>query len=144
MTSKQTGSNLPRLTGLRAFAALAVFGFHVSSRWGVFHIPLAYLGYTGVAMFFVLSGFVLAWSTKPGTRARTFYRRRFARIYPAHLVVLLAAAVVPVVQVARSLTVALPNLFLVQSWSTNGNPKKGDQRIELARATTQSFTLTVQ
>ncbi len=119
MTSKPVRSNLPRLTGLRAFAALAVFGFHVSSRWGIFHLPLAYLGYTGVAMFFVLSGFVLAWSTRPGTRARTFYRRRFARIYPAHLTVLLAAAVVPVVQVARSLPVALPNLFLVQSWSTS-------------------------
>ena len=120
MISRPMRSNLPRLTGLRAFAALVVFAFHVSSRWGIFHIPLAYLGYTGVAMFFVLSGFVLAWSTKPGTRARTFYRRRFARIYPAHLVVLLAAAVVPVVQVARSLPVALPNLLLVQSWSTNG------------------------
>ncbi len=119
-TTTRLRGDLPRLTGLRAFAALWVFTYHVSDRWGIFHLPGAFLGYTGVGLFYVLSGFVLAWSTRPGTSVMRFYRRRFARIYPAHLVVLLAAVVVPVVQVARSLTVAIPNLFLVQAWSTDG------------------------
>ena len=52
---------LPRLTSLRAFAALAVFVFHLHAEdvaslpWGI-----ARIGGTGVAFFFVLSGFVLA------------------------------------------------------------------------------------
>ncbi|HYA44548.1 MAG TPA: acyltransferase family protein [Acidimicrobiales bacterium] len=85
------------------------------------HLPAASIGSSAVALFFVLSGFVLAWSAKPGAQARAFYVRRVARIYPVHLVMLAAAAVLPVVQVARSVTVALPSLFLVQAWSTNLN-----------------------
>jgi hypothetical protein len=70
---------LPRLTALRAFAALAVFVFHLHAHhvaslpWGI-----SAIGGAGVAFFFVLSGFVLAWGTPPGLPARTFYRRRFA------------------------------------------------------------------
>src|SRR5689334_18293101 len=45
----------------------------------------------GVAFFFVLSGFVLTWSMRPGVARRTFYWRRFARIYPLHIVTLLLA-----------------------------------------------------
>ena len=45
----------------------------------------------GVAFFFVLSGFVLTWSSRPGLPLRTFYWRRFARIYPLHFVTLLLA-----------------------------------------------------
>jgi peptidoglycan/LPS O-acetylase OafA/YrhL len=48
-------------------------------------------GYLGVTFFFVLSGFVLTWSSRPGVRVSTFYWRRFARIYPSHLVALLLA-----------------------------------------------------
>lgn len=54
------------------------------------HGPLK-LGAQGVAFFFVLSGFVLTWSARPGTPVSTFYFRRFARIWPAHMVALLLA-----------------------------------------------------
>lgn len=48
-------------------------------------------GYFGVTFFFVLSGFVLTWSLRPNVPTSTFYWRRFARIWPSHIVALLIA-----------------------------------------------------
>ncbi|MEY9849103.1 acyltransferase family protein [Streptacidiphilus sp. MAP5-3] len=78
---------LDSLTGLRWFAALAVFAFHTNQMGRVpkLQIPASY-GDAGVAFFFILSGFVLAWSFSPDTPARVFYWRRFARIWPPLLV----------------------------------------------------------
>ncbi|MGY1745237.1 acyltransferase family protein [Blastococcus sp. SYSU D00695] len=108
---------LPRLTGLRAFAALAVFVVHLDAHdvaalpWGVSEV-----GGTGVGFFFVLSGFVLAWGTEPRLPARTFYRRRLARVYPSDLATLAVAAAVPVVAADRSVEGAVANAFMVQAW----------------------------
>lgn len=114
--SPARGAQLPRLTSLRLFGALAVFGYHAQA-WGLgyfFGVPAA--GYTGVAFFFVLSGFVLTWGTGAATPARTFYRRRFARVWPSHVVMLIVAGLVPVVAFARSWPAAVANVFLVQGW----------------------------
>ena len=79
---------LPSLTGLRFLAALGVFAFHSQSMlppW-TFLRPLLTSGQSGVSFFFLLSGFVLTWSaaaTRP--TARTFWRRRAARILPSYL-----------------------------------------------------------
>jgi peptidoglycan/LPS O-acetylase OafA/YrhL len=114
---RTAGYQLTRLTSLRAFGAFVVFLYH-ADKWGVKGLPGGYsaVGYVGVAFFFFLSGFVLAWGTRPGLPARTFYRRRFARVWPSHFVMLLVAAVVPVVQVARNWQIAIPNALLVQAW----------------------------
>lgn len=53
--------------------------------------PVLNYGTYGVTFFFVLSGFVLTWSSRQTTGAPTFYRRRFARIWPSHFVTLLLA-----------------------------------------------------
>lgn len=84
---------LDALTGLRWWAAFAVFLFHVRN---IVPVPtplaeVAQFGYLGVAFFFVLSGFVLTWSWRPEVDKRTFYWRRFSRIYPLHVVTLLIA-----------------------------------------------------
>jgi peptidoglycan/LPS O-acetylase OafA/YrhL len=104
------------LTSLRAVAALMVFGYHLR-KWDVWSPPLdvTALGYVGVS-FFVLSGFVLVWATSPDDRARDCYRRRFARVYPSHLAMLLVAAIVPFVPVDRSWPSAAASAALVQSW----------------------------
>lgn len=114
------GPALPRLTSLRLFAAAVVVVFHLD-QWGVASLPasLSALGYVGVSFFFVLSGFVLAWGTDPALPAGRFYRNRFARVWPSHAVMVGVAAVVPVVPVGRSWESAVPNLLLVQSWSTD-------------------------
>jgi peptidoglycan/LPS O-acetylase OafA/YrhL len=79
-------ARLDGLTGLRFFAALAVFAFHakvflVGTRFsGLF--DLASPGMVGVSFFFVLSGFVLTWSWRPRPYLQ-YIRRRLARIVPA-------------------------------------------------------------
>src|SRR5262249_27150790 len=104
-----------RLTSLRAFAALFVFFFHTDQRMP-FTKPVAQYGFTGVAFFFVLSGFVLAWSFETRRSKKTFYLRRFARIYPSYLVMLIVAALVPIATSAVTVHAAVPDVLLVQSW----------------------------
>ena len=79
---------LPRvesLTGLRWWAAFFVFSHHMTNLAPLPIYKFLKYGTSGVTFFFVLSGFVLTWSAQPGTKIRTFYRRRFARIWPAAL-----------------------------------------------------------
>lgn len=66
-------------------------------------------GYSGVGFFFVLSGYVLAINYRP----EDFYLRRFARIYPTHLLTLVAT-------VPFGVSGIVPNLTLLQSWIPNG------------------------
>ncbi|CAM2959414.1 acyltransferase [Actinomyces slackii] len=130
---------LDSLTGLRWWAAFAVFLYHMKN---LAPVPLlgevARFGNHGVAFFFVLSGFVLTWSAGTGgTTVRNFYWRRFARIYPAHVVALILAIPVfyslapdPGQPWVKTLSIAplLLSLVLLQSWSSDpvilfsGNP----------------------
>ncbi|MFH9422931.1 acyltransferase family protein, partial [Streptomyces sp. NPDC017529] len=118
---------LPSLTGVRFIAAGLVFFFHASLTF----IPLSPFadedvaegfrwlfskaGWMGVTFFFVLSGFVMTWSAKPGDTVTGFWRRRLLKIFPNHVVtwalamVLFAGTVTPV-------SSWLPNLLLVHSW----------------------------
>ncbi|MBK8285440.1 MAG: acyltransferase [Ahniella sp.] len=74
---------LPALTGLRGLAALLVFGFHLHHL--VAPMPVFARGFLGVDVFFVLSGFLLAWLAGQTSAVdwRGFYRRRALRILPA-------------------------------------------------------------
>lgn len=80
------------IDGLRAVAVLAVVLFHAFPTW----LPG---GFTGVDVFFVISGFliatILSQSLEAGTFSLTvFYARRIRRIFPALLLVLLACLIV--------------------------------------------------
>ena len=115
-----TGGNLPSLTALRFFAAALVALFHGSmSVTGSGADGIVRFGYVGVTFFFVLSGFVLTWTWKPDASPRQFYLRRFARVYPAHLLTALIAlslGLLGVISVDAS-PVSVPlNLSLLQSW----------------------------
>jgi len=102
----------PALDGLRATAALLVMVFHVSGSVAYFVEPLkrlpgdtrgiwtaagvlARFGNWGVAIFFVLSGFLLyrpfadAWlAGRPTGSLRSYFSRRLLRIVPAYWVAL--------------------------------------------------------
>ena len=84
---------LKALTGIRFFAALAVIAFHLylaaPGAFPRYAASLASYGFIGVSLFFVLSGFVLAYNYvgKPLDRQK-FWVARFARVYPAYLVAL--------------------------------------------------------
>ncbi|APX02903.1 hypothetical protein BWQ92_15350 [Arthrobacter sp. QXT-31] len=79
--------------------------------------PLVSMGQTGVTFFFLLSGFVLAWSMKPSTSKRQFYWRRVARIWPLHALTAAAAVVLAfAAQGDQSLPKLIASLLLVQAW----------------------------
>ncbi|ONH31852.1 hypothetical protein BL253_06770 [Pseudofrankia asymbiotica] len=83
-------------------------------------MPLGNIGYCGVMFFFMLSGFVLTWSARPGTR-KQFYWRRFARIYPLYLVAIALWFVVAwsfglMGEFGSKPVAVLPSLLLVQAW----------------------------
>ena len=92
----QQTNNFYGLDNLRAFAIIMVFFFHYN-RW--FEHPTWFpdvikIGWTGVDLFFVLSGFLIssqlfAQIKKDGTFSmRDFYIKRFFRIIPIYLFVL--------------------------------------------------------
>lgn len=111
----------PLLDSLRALAAVGVLLAHVAIfsgqaqrlGWGA---GLANL-FTGVTVFFVLSGFLLfrpffnsEMSAAPSPRMRDFARRRFLRIVPAYWLALTILAVYP----------GVPGVFTSHWWRYYG------------------------
>jgi peptidoglycan/LPS O-acetylase OafA/YrhL len=118
------GDRLPvlwSLNGLRAAGALLVMLYHVNS-WNLQVIRGSSAFYTGVGLFFVLSGFVLTWTAQPGTTVGAFYTRRLARILPNHLTAFALGLAVTVLVVGTQvdLGTVLAGVFLVQAWSPDG------------------------
>ncbi|HCT78971.1 MAG TPA: acyltransferase [Micromonosporaceae bacterium] len=118
-------TRLDALTGLRFIAAGLVFIFHgallfvfsdINVSLGLMGIA-GTAGHVGVSFFFILSGFVLTWSVKPGDSAPKFWRRRFFKIAPNHLVTFaLALVLLGVAGTLDGVPQTLANLFLIQSW----------------------------
>ncbi|MFF2409014.1 acyltransferase family protein [Streptomyces sp. NPDC058092] len=111
---------LASLTGLRFWAALMVVLYHLSRQAG--ELPwisdVTWYGRSGVTFFFVLSGFVLAW-TYDGkvVPANVFLWRRFARIWPLLAVsTLCSVAVWRALGTEFSLRGVVATLGLVNSW----------------------------
>ncbi len=125
------------LTGLRAVAAVWVVLFHY--RFDLLTLvpaarplaPLMGAGYLGVDVFFVLSGFVMAYTY--GQRlgrwapreAGAFVRNRVARVWPAHVVTLnldlLQALVIGTLGIGadghrRTVSAYLQNLTMTHGW----------------------------
>ncbi|TSE14732.1 acyltransferase [Arthrobacter sp. KBS0703] len=110
-------TRLDSLTGLRFLAAILVVSYHASVTLVPEMFPLVSVGQTGVTFFFVLSGFVLAWSMKPNTPKAQFYWRRFARVWPLHALTLVAAVVLnQATQGEQSVPRFIAALLLLQSW----------------------------
>jgi len=82
---------LPSLTSLRVFAALAVAVHHTRAAWA--HTAtvdfMGQIGWLGVSVFFILSGFILMWGYDPAMADRQFIVRRMIRIYPLHILCLM-------------------------------------------------------
>ena len=121
------GKALPSLTGMRWVAAFMVFGLHIQNL-GFFKegrgskiVDTAFAaGAVGVSFFFILSGFVLTWSARPGENPLRFWRRRLARIYPLHfvtaLIALILAVTIGLTQIPSTFAL-VSNLLVIQSWS---------------------------
>jgi peptidoglycan/LPS O-acetylase OafA/YrhL len=136
---------LSALTALRGYAVMWVMCFHFlyhvfkqrSYLRGLdigdyeFLSALSSKGYLGVDVFFVLSGFVLAYTYREAFQGKAFDRptltgfwiRRIGRIFPLHVVVLAglifidSADIRPVQIIAKPASDAIAyNFFLVHSW----------------------------
>lgn len=87
---------------LRGLAALWVFLFHIKDQFST-SAPLiasfAAHGHSGVPMFFVISGYVIACSAdstiEKGRSAFSFLKNRFTRIYPAFWASVAVALIAP-------------------------------------------------
>src|ERR1700722_1022832 len=81
------------LDSCRGLCAVAVMLFHMDAKTHFYALPLVRNSWVAVDFFFVLSGFVIAsaYSRRLQTVADAgrFALRRFGRLYPLHLAVLL-------------------------------------------------------
>jgi len=93
--------HITALTGLRVIAAWMVFFHHfpISSEYlGSVVFNMQVQAHIGVSVFFVLSGFLIAFQYADQARlearwVRDFLRNRFARIYPVYLLTTVIALV---------------------------------------------------
>jgi peptidoglycan/LPS O-acetylase OafA/YrhL len=118
--------SLKPLTGLRFFAAFYVVVFHTRTGQnlhdhGHYAIGNFFLsGYLAVPLFFLLSGFILAYTYEGQIERagdhRRFWEARFARIWPVYAVSLLMMASVPGFKLP-SLGKTIAAVCMVQSWN---------------------------
>lgn len=115
--------DLKSLTAFRFFAAFWVFLFHLRSRidyekswlWDVIEN-----GARGVDFFFILSGFVIFHVYEPQIKSgrfsiRNYMIKRFARIYPLHLVMLLIFLAIAIVR-NDQIQGVFASLTLLHAW----------------------------
>lgn len=94
-------AHVPELDGLRGLAVLAVFTYHARARLhGTCLAGPAEWGWTGVTLFFVLSGFLITANLlqhrhRSAHFFRDFYARRGLRILPLYLLLIAACYLGP-------------------------------------------------
>jgi peptidoglycan/LPS O-acetylase OafA/YrhL len=90
-----SAERIPELDGLRGIAIFLVLGAHFINvtngpRWAAYFQNLFLLGWSGVDLFFVLSGFLIGGILLDVRSSRsyfkTFYARRFFRIIPIYYI----------------------------------------------------------
>jgi peptidoglycan/LPS O-acetylase OafA/YrhL len=139
MSNKNTlPANIPALTGVRGIAAVWVVAFHffppIASFLGLptaMAFPQIRLGFLGVDLFFILSGFIMMhvhekdFGTYSFNAHLHFLKLRLSRIYPLHIVCLAAFVLlvwgIPSYSEWRAdknyaVSDLLRSIFLVQNW----------------------------
>jgi peptidoglycan/LPS O-acetylase OafA/YrhL len=118
-------SRIDALDGLRAIAIVAVVAYHADVSW-------APGGFLGVSLFFTLSGFLITrlLLDEHARRGRVslggFYARRFRRLAPAAVVVLVATSLVLVIDGLWS-TAFQQDLVAGLTYSSNWHEVAGGQ-----------------
>lgn len=78
------------LDSFRFIAMISVLLYHFTSpavhfSHATLHLPVFKYGYLGVYFFFIISGFVISFTLENTPNISTFYRNRFARLFPPML-----------------------------------------------------------
>jgi peptidoglycan/LPS O-acetylase OafA/YrhL len=114
---------LDALTSLRFFAAAMIVIGHAHGLFGSLGLAVNLSLAQGVSFFFVLSGFILAYNyPNVETDLFSFYKARFARLWPLHIAALLAVPIISGIWNVGGLNplgvayVLIGNVFLIQSW----------------------------
>lgn len=121
-----TAPRMASLTGIRYPTLFLVFLSHVAiiipfanpdtaEKYGHY---LGWVGQIGVSLFYLLSGFVLAWAPRAKDSPLSFWRRRIVRIAPLHWVTFGVAMAVFASSVITTKG-AIMNLLMVQAWSSD-------------------------
>ena len=130
-----TKPEIESLTGLRFIASMWVLLYHIGEVllknlfpdfWKTYYKVLFHGGAMGVDLFFVLSGFVIAYNyfdrfaSTEKSNYFDFLFKRFARIYPVHLATLLFLIPLGMIMVGDALFFGtllnlFKNLFLLQA-----------------------------
>ncbi|VVN81235.1 acyltransferase family protein [Pseudomonas fluorescens] len=120
-----TKNEILPLTGLRFIAALYVFLFHMQINWpfaprGVVKKVIEQ-GAVGMSVFFVLSGFLLAYQYSGRYEDKKgYFLKRLARIYPIYVVA--ALSTIPwmwrgqIFTAWETVTLVVTNIFVMQAW----------------------------
>jgi peptidoglycan/LPS O-acetylase OafA/YrhL len=123
--------HLQSLTGLRFFAAIYVVLFHHGGQ-GLSGLPeyvgkFFRYGYVSVSLFFILSGFVLAYTyldtkNESSIAIPRFWVARFARVYPLYLFALIVSAPAFISKLSelgavRAFLTGISSLTLLQAWT---------------------------
>lgn len=122
-------SQINQLTGLRFVAALMVYLSHLQPPVKAPRPVLTFMssGYSGVTLFFVLSGFVLAYNYYETMSWRTYLKfllARWGRVYPLYAV-LLGWFVVETLVKDLPLKNIWQHVFMLQAWSPDLNVAYG-------------------
>ena len=112
-------SYVPAIDGLRTVAVLGVLIYHLNPAW----MPG---GYLGVGMFFTLSGYLItanlmrSYRRGKGLGLPTFWLRRFRRLVPAVVLMLVAVLLLTVFfdlpKLGENASHSLSALFYVNNW----------------------------
>jgi len=117
--STSSYSRLPGIDFLRAFAALWVFLFHYMeiapaqlkpTVTSYYHILI---GWNGVDLFFVISGFLIGTIIyRKSERIKPFMIRRFFRIYPAYIFIVILCLIVNKPYLVDNSLLMISHLFM--------------------------------
>ncbi|NVZ27717.1 acyltransferase [Pseudomonas gingeri] len=120
-----TKNEILPLTGLRFIAALYVFLFHMQINWpfspsGIVKKVIEQ-GAVGMSIFFILSGFLLAYQYADRYEdKKDYFVKRIARIYPIYVIA--ALSTIPwmwrgeVFTAWETTSLVVTNIFVMQAW----------------------------
>lgn len=118
VTYVNSSQKIVPLDGLRGLAVVLVVFFHCFE-----FLKISYIGWIGVDLFFVLSGFLITGILIDGKQKANYYKnffgKRVLRIFPLYYLALLIITFLAVVNPFNDIAINIPNIYYwlyIQNW----------------------------